>query len=197
MPTELTIWEILEEDAETAELTVTIVDAATAGDPSALRTLTHPDSANFPVVTYNRNPDRTINFDQVPLNVPDSETLRTLGTTLPFVTANGIDDVIVTERWDAGNGTASMVAAQFRRLFELIINQPAPADPEDYVQWAPADRSTTVYNVVLLDLRVGGGSKQLDIKEIGSFDAGVLDAVATGLVDRTVELDLLIVSEVS
>jgi hypothetical protein len=148
-------------------------------------------------VTYNRNPDRTINFDQVPLSTPSSATFRTLGTTQPFVTQNSIDDVVVTERWEAPGGTASMVASQFRRMFELIINPPAAAEPEVFIQWAPADKTTTVYDIVLLDLRVGGGSGALDMKEIGVYPAGVLDAVATGLVDRVVEWDFLIVGEVA
>ena len=196
MPVESKIWEILVGESTTTTETVTIVDAASAGNPGAWRTMTHPDTVNFPIVTYNRNPDRTINFDQVPLATPTSDTFRTLGTTQPFVTQNSIDDVKVTERWDSNAGQASMVAAQFRRMYELIINPPAAADPEVFIQWAPADKTTTVYDIVLLDLRVGGSSGSLDMKEIGLYPANVLDAVATGLVDRVVEWDFLIVGEV-
>lgn len=197
MPVESKIWEILVGEATTATESVTIVDAASAGNPGAWRTMTHPDTVNFPIVTYNRNPDRTINFDQVPLATPSSATFRTLGTTQPFVTQNGIDDVQITERWEAPGGTASMAAAQFRRMYELIINPPDAAEPEVFLQWAPADKTTSVYDIVLLDLRVGGSSGALDVKEIGTYPAGVLDAVATGLVDKVVEWDFLIVGEVT
>lgn len=196
MPTEETVWEILEGDAQEATATITLVSAESAGTTGALTTLTHPDTTNFPIVTYNRNPDRRVNFDQEPLFPPTAETLRTLGTTQVFSTANAIDDVIVTERWNAANGTASMSAAQFRRIYELIVNQPTPADPEVFVQWQPADRTTRTWNVVLVNLRLGAGNGQLDFKEVGLFSAGTLDAVATGLLDRQVELDLKIVSEV-
>ena len=196
MATEETTWEILAAESTTATAVVTIVDAATTGTPAALRTLTHPDAANFPIVTYNRNPKRTINFDQAPLFPPTSQTVRTLGTTQAFVSQNELDDVIVTELWNVAGNEASMEAAFFRRLYELCINPPDVEDPEIFVEWAPTDRTSTVYNVILLDIRLGGGSQKLDFKEWGSFAAGVLDAVATGVIDRTVELDLKIVSEV-
>jgi len=196
MPTEETTLEILAGEAAEVTSTITLVDPASSLTSAALRTMSHPTTASFPLVTYNRNPDRTINFDQQPLNVPTTETVRTLGTTQTFVNANSIDDVIVTERWEANGGKASMVAAQFRRMFELIANPPAAADPEVFIQWAPVDKTTTVYNIVLLDLRVGGSTGKLDVKEIGSFAAGTLDAVTTGLIDRVVEWDFKIVSEV-
>jgi hypothetical protein len=196
MPVESKIWEILPGETTSTTLPITIVDAASAGNPSALRTMTHPDSANFPIVTYNKNPDRTINFDQTPLPTPSSGTFRTLGTTQPFVTQNFLDDVIVTERWEAPSGTAPMTTAQYRRMYELTINPPAAADPEVFLQWAPADRTVTVYNVVILAVRVGGTDGKMDVKDNGLYSAGVLDAVATGLLDRVVEWDFLLVSEV-
>jgi hypothetical protein len=193
--TEETTWEILAAESTTATQEVTIVEAASSGT-SAPRTLTHPDAANFPIVTYNRNPARTINFDQTPLSPPSSETIRTLGTTQAFVTQNALDDVIVTEIWPGDGGQASMEASFFRRLYELCINPPNVEDPEIFIEWAPKDRTSTVYNVILLDIRVGGSPQKLDVKEWGSYPAGTLDAVATGIIDRTVELDLKIVSEV-
>lgn len=196
MPTEEASWEVLAGDEVSASSTITIVDIGSVGTPAAFRTMTHPDSSNFPIVTYNLNPTRTINFDQQPLPVPSSSTFRTLGTTQPFVTQNALDDVVVTERWEANGGNVSMIASQFRRMYELIVNPPAAADPEVFLRWAPRDRSSSVYNVVLLDLRVGGTSGKLDVKEIGVFAAGTLDTVATGLIDRIVEWDFLLVSEV-
>ncbi len=197
MATEEGSWEIFAGESQTLETTVVIIDAASTGTPGALRTLTHPDTGNFPITTYNRNPDRTINFDQVPLAPPISEDFLTLGTTQVFVQPTEIDDVIVTERWEGAATRASMTASQFRRLYELVINKPPFAAPEVFIQWAPADRTDKVYNVILMDIRVGGGSRELDVKEVGLFAAGSVDAVATGLLDRAVELDLKIVSEVA
>jgi len=195
MPTEEGSWEILAGETVTAESTVTIIAAGSSGSPGTFRTLTHPLSGTFPEVTYSRNPDRTINFDQVPLFPPTSQTVRTLGTTEAFVTPNSLSDVIVTEIWEGGGNRASMTAAMFRRLYEMIINPPDVASPEVFIRWAPRDRTMKVYNVILLDLRVGGSPGKLDVKEIGLFDAGVVDEVATGILDRGVELDLKLVSE--
>lgn len=200
MPTESAIFEILAGTPEsTSEVTYAVVGSATVGDPAARRLLVHP-SASIPELSYGRNPDRTINFDQVPLNIPNSALRRTLGTTLPFIESNGIDDVVVTEVWKGSDRRASMTASFFRLLFEMVINRPATADPEEFVQWYPNDRiapgaSVIGYNVVLLDLRLGGGPQKLDFNEIGAGVA-TLDVVATGVLDRQVELDLLIVSEI-
>lgn len=196
MPTEDSDWEILAGDPVVEDSTLTLVDAGSAGDPSALRTLTHPDGTTFPILTYNRNPDRTINFDQVPLYPPAAELVRTLGTTLPFVTQNHLDDVIVTEVWEANANRASMEASLFRRIYELAVNPPAIEDPEVFIHWAPRDRTTTVYKVVIVGLRVGGQNFKLDVREWGVDQLTGLDAVPTGILDKPVELDLLLVDEV-
>lgn len=171
-----------------------VVETGATGTPGALRTLTHPDSANSPTVTYFRNPDRTINFLSQPLKVPTATTRRTLGTTLPLVESSDIDDVRVTERWEGSNNRAAMPASFFKLLFEQVINIPTTG----FVIWNPLDLVSdgTQYNVVLLDLRVGGSSLNLDVKELGADQLAGLDNVPTGVIDRTVELDFLIRSVV-
>ena len=188
-------WEILAASATEATSTIVLVDAGTAGDPSTLRSLTHPDSTNFPAVTYACNPSRTINFDQDVLFPPESRTFRTLDTTQVFVTTNTESDVIVTEIWEGNARRTRMIASFFRRLYELSINPPAVSTPEQYLVWAPADKTTDTYNVILTAIRVGG--RRLDVKEWGLFEAGDLDTVPTGLLDRTVEIDLKIVNKIT
>ncbi len=194
MATSSASWEILAGSVQEESATLTFVDAGTTGTPSALRTLTHPDAANFPIVTYSSNPDRTLNFDQDVLFPPTSRILRTLGTSQVFVTANSASDVLVTEVWIASATRTRMIASFFRRLYELTINPPAPAEPEVFLVWAPRDLSDKTYNVILAGIRVGGSD--IDMKELGRFAAGTVDTVATGVLDRTVELDLKIVSEI-
>lgn len=196
MPTESNEWEILAGASQGVESSLIIVDAGTTGTPGARRTLLHPTTATFPLVTYNRNPDRTINFDQVPLFPPAAEIVRTLGTTLAYITQNELDDVIVTEIWEAGGGKASMEASMFRRLYELSVNPPPLQDPEIFIHWAPRDRTTKVYKVVIVGLRVGGQNFKLDVKEVGVGILTGLDTVPTGILDKQVELDLLLVAEV-
>ena len=194
MPTEDSTFEILAGSVVTTASTLTLVDAVSSGNAGALRTLTHPLGTTFPIVTYNRNPTRTINFDQIPLFPPAAELVRTLGSTLGFVTQNAIDDVVVTEVWD-GSSKASMEASFFRKLYELSVNPPAPNTPENFILWAPADRTTKVYKVLIVGLRVGGQAGKLDVFEWKSEALQGLDSVTTGILDRTVELDLLLISE--
>lgn len=194
MATSSATWTILAASATTASSTIILVDAGTAGDPGTLRSLTHPDSANFPVVTYACNPSRTLNFDQDVLFPPTSRILRTLDTTQVFVTENSESDVIVTEVWEGNARRTKIIASFFRRMYELSINPPEVATPEQFLIWAPADRTTDTYNVILSGIRLGG--IRLDFKEWGLFAAGDLDTVPTGLLDRTLEVDLKIVSKI-
>jgi len=194
MASSTTTWEILAASSQSATTSITVIDSGTSGSPGTLRTLTHPDGANFPVVTYSCNPDRTMNFDQDALFPPNSRTLKTLGTTQVFVTPNTTSDVIVTEVWTGSATVTRMIASFFRRLYELSINPPAVATPEQFVVWAPADRTTDTYNVIISGIRLGGD--KLDVREWGLYAAGTLDSVPTGLLDRSLELDLKIVSKI-
>lgn len=194
MPTSTTTWEILPASVQVATADIVLVEAGSPALSTTLRTLTHPDGLNFPPVTYSCNPDRTINFDRDVLYPPTSRTIRTLGTTQLFVESNSESDVTVTEIWSGSATTTRIIASFFRRLYELAINPPAIQTPEVFVQWAPADRTADVYNVIIAGIRLGG--EDLDFREWGSFPAGTLDVVQTGLLDRTLELDLKIVSKV-
>ncbi len=201
------VYEILPGVDDTEDEVITIISSPSAGTPGARRILTHPDGANFPPVSYDFMPTRTINLDNDVLYVPSTSVIETLGTTLPFRAERGVDDVIVTEIWTGGGKNAAMTSAFARRLYELFINTPALASPEVFITWEPKDRNTYVYNVVILDLRIGGQTAKLDWNDLrdrggiawGGSIANALDdidAVATGVVDKTVELDLKIVSKV-
>lgn len=172
----------------------TVFPTGTTGTPSALRTITHPDLAS-PVVTYFRNPDRTINFLSQPLAAPRGNTRRTLGTTLPFVDSSSLSDVLVTEIWEANSTIVSMPASFFKLLWEVWTNRPALGE---FVIWNPADLIDTgvLYNVVVMDIRVGGRSGQIDASERGAAQLVGLDTVTTGVLDKTVEMDLLLRSVV-
>lgn len=172
-----------------------VQSTGTTGTPAAQRTITHPDLAS-PTVTYNRNPDRTVNFLSDPLTAPLGSIRRTLGTTLPFRDASVISDVLITEVWEGGTGRASMPASFFKLLNEVWINIPTAGT---FVIWDPKDLRTDgrKYNVVVIDIRVGGSSTRLDAKEIAADQLIGLDEVTTGILDKTVEMDLLIRSIVT
>lgn len=195
MATSSATWEILAASSQSETATISLVQSESAGTAAALRTLTHPDSANFPVVTYHCNPDRTINFDQDVIYPPKTQTIRTLGTTQAFVEQSKLSDMTVTEMWNGSDTQTRMIASFFRRLYELSINPPAVASPEEFIVWAPADKTTDTYNVIITGMRLGGS--EIDVKEWGEYPAGTLDTVQTGLLDRTLELDLKIVSKIA
>lgn len=177
-----------------------IVAPGAQGSPAALRTLLHPDPGS-PLLTYQRNSDRIINFSTVPLAVPNGDTKKTQGTTLPFLNANSVSDVLITEIWLAPRGQASTTGAFMRRLYELFINPPSfVPGAETFVIWSPNDLvdDGRQWNCVIMDLRVGGRSLKLDVKEHGADLAALadLDTVKTGLLDKPMELDLLLRSQV-
>ncbi len=176
--------------AETTTTTpFTVASTGSTGTPGALRTIEHPDVSS-PIVTYARNPDRTINFLSSPLIGPVGSTRRTLNTTLPYVDSSVLGDVLVTEQWFGSPNRAAMTASFFKLLWEVFENIPVTGQ---FVEWDPKDLITTgvKYDVVVMDLRAGGRSGRVDAKELSAGSIG-LDAVATGILDKTVEMDLLL-----
>lgn len=200
--------------------TLTLLGTGSVGDRYAKRRLVHPNSAIAPLVYYT-NPDRTVNFDKVPLHTPRSGTVTTLGTTAVNRFASFESDVVITEIWQAQDGNRIVLPTSFfRSMYEYLINPPpfVAADPE-YVQWEPRDRSddglgnTRVYNVEIISLTVGGGGQANQRFDVSDFMArgGINDSRFTGttygplddlqptfsgLLDRSMVLRFKIVNEV-
>jgi len=200
---------------------VTLLGAGSEGDPYAFRRLVHPDPTIAPL-TYFANPDRTTNFDKVPLLAPRTRVVKTLDTS----TVNRFEavesDVVISEIWTALDGQRIVIPTSFfRLLYEYLINPPTfvPTSPV-YIQWEPRDRSddgtgnTRVYNIEILSLTVGGGGRGEQNYDVSDFRprGGVNDTKFTGttygplddlqptfsgLVDRTAVLRFKIVSEVT
>lgn len=140
------------------ESTVTIIEAEDAGTPGALRILTHPDTANFPPITYSRNPDDDFNVDNDVLVAPLTEILLTEGTTHLSRHVKNLDDGIVTEVWNGGRGQASMPTSFFRLLYEYWKNPPAfSATNPTFITWQPRDRNSFTYNVEIVSVLIGRG----------------------------------------
>lgn len=201
--------------AATVSPSVTILGTSTAGTAGARRRLVHPDSANFPAVVYELNPDRTFNLDNIALPAQFSTTILTLSDRKLVQFDGNLEDVLVTEVWEANGGKAAMTTAFWRELYELYRNPP-DFDPflQTYLQWEPADRSDKVYQVQIVNFTTGsspGGdpAQQFNVSEIippgGREDGGDtqhgLDAilpsgVRAGLVDQSVFLQMKIIAEV-
>jgi len=194
-----------------AESTVQLLSAGLTGSKGAKRRLVHPDSATHPTLTYYKNPDRTVNFDQDILRHPIASAIRTIGGTVVVRFEELDEDVIVSEVWEAGGGF-SMPVFQFRDLYNLFLNPPAfAAVGQLYTRWEPRDETDDAYHVELLDLQVGGGGLgKFDVKKWcadgGPNDPNLPGAIAnpldsldvspTALIDQQVTLVLRIVEKV-
>lgn len=198
---------------DTLESTLTILGTGSAGDPYAKRRLVHPDSLNFPPLTYWGNPDRTTNLDNQVIGNPIAQTVLTAGTTKLLRWETSEDDLTVVETWEAGGRKHAMPAFFFRQLWEMVANPPVydPVSPV-FIEWEPRDRSVKTYQVIPYRITVGGGGpgQDLDIsdwrdrggKDDSLYPGDILnsldqeDATPTGSVDQTVKLFLKVVAEV-
>lgn len=196
------------------EDTTVLLGTGSSGTVGAKRVLVHPDAVNFPPITYYLNPHRSINLDNTVLPSPLVEAVRTAGTTQLSRSEREVDDVVITEIWQATPQRASMPTFLFRLLYEYHLNPPPfNTDPaqQTYITWSPRDRALTaggdprVFNIETVSLTVGGGgvNQEFDVRDIraegdvikSAFDD--LDATPSGVLDRTVTFRFRIVSEVT
>lgn len=198
-----------------ASATITLLGTSSAATAGARGTLTHPDSANFPIITYEVNPDRVVNLDNELLVSQFSSTMLTLADR-KLIQFDGNDaDTLVTEVWSASGAKVAMTAAFFRQLYEYYRNPPAfDAVSQTYITWTPAYRNTNSYQVQIVDFTVGGGpgadpAQRFDVsdqliaggREDGGNTQHGLDTILTpgvraGLVDLSVFLQMKIIAEV-
>lgn len=213
MATGFRVYEIFQGTSTTVSTETTLLGIGSAGDPAAKRRLIHPDTANLPPIVYNTNPDRTTNLDNEVLVAPLVSVDRTLDSTRVTRFETKLEDRIVRETWLADQAKAAMPTALFRKLYEYLVNPPAfdPLNPV-FIQWEPRDKvvnsdgTPRAFNVELVGLTVGQGEtgQEFDLVDVRSrggdiFRAGFdgLEAEPTGVVDRTVTLTFLVVSEVT
>ena len=198
--------------AAAATTTTTILGTASAGTAGAMGTLVHPDSANFPPIVYESNPDRVLNLDNDVLFGRLASTVLTLSDRKLVSQAETIVDVVTTEVWTASGPKVAMTTLFFRLLYEYYVNPPAfSAFAQEYIQWTPAYRNAKTYNVQIIDLTVGGSNDPLgrfdvsdEIPPGGVNDGGdtqhgvdvLTGGVRAGMVDRTVALQMKIVGKV-
>lgn len=195
----------------TADEGVTILGMGPTGDPLERRRLVHPDAVNFPPILYFQNPDRTFNMDNDALRAPITQVIRALSGSVVTRFDEELADVIVTEVWTGSDEKFAMPGFQFRQLYEYVINPPAwvPSNPV-YVQYSPQDKNAKTFNVELLRLAVGAGGDPTQLYDVTEYfpagQGGAYDPLAmlddgfavegSGLIDRTVVLQMKIVSEV-
>ncbi len=200
-----------------AEEEVTFLGIGSAGDPGACRRLVFPANVTplLPPIVYSvgglcRNPDRTFNLDNDVLPHPITSAVRTIGSTRVIRFEERTEDVIVTEVWEGSNTLFPMTTALWRQFYEYLVNADLiPGGGPDFITWEPRDRTARIYNVEILSLSVGGGDGEarfdvVDFRDAGGLNDGGtianaldnLNLLPTGMLDRTVELRMRIVSEV-
>ena len=204
MATSSSDFEILLGVPVAAAASAPILDIGGVGTIGALRTLTHPDSANFPPIVYSNNPDATSNLIDEVIPVPLASTKRTLGTTLVTRFEGQLDDVDCEESW-AGtrDAKASMPGYLLRLFLNYLLNPPAIVPfAQEYLVWRPRDVTGIAYNVEFYRIKVGSGGagKALNLKEVRAnqdpIDNGFSgwDVDPTGFIDEPVVLTFHIVS---
>jgi len=206
------LFEILQGTPTTEDEEVTILGLGPTGDATARRRLVHPDAVNFEPILYWKMPDRTFNMDNEALRAPITAVLRALAGSQVTRFDEVVADVIVTEIWMGSDTAFSMPGFQFRQLYEYLINPPAwvPAAPV-YIQYSPQDRNTKTWNVELVRMALGTGGDPTQLFDLTEFfppgvGSGQGDPLAyldeaflnegSGLLDRTVVLQMKLVSEV-
>lgn len=190
--------------------TLQLLGVGQAGTRGALRTLTHPDDANFPPITYALNPRRTTNLDNEVLRALQSEVVQTLEGSQVIRNDQQLSDVVVTETWEAGGARLAMPTFFARMLWEYAANRPAfSVTAPEYIVWAPRDRSDKEYNVEIVDFRVGGASArqskfdfdeicaspELTDSEVSGTPFGAYEVSPTGFLRVTVQLVMKMISE--
>jgi len=140
-------------DASAVVVTADLTLQAGITGTLALRTLTYPDATILAPFTYTQNPTDWTNFDTAPMvKRPQVGVLRTLEDTKLTGWQGFAKDSSVTETWRGSDSEASMELDFLRQLYAYFENPPVSG----FIQWAPVDRTSAVYNILIEKLSVGG-----------------------------------------
>lgn len=157
---------------------------------SQLRKLTYPTSSFAPLI-YESNPDIYTNFNTAPLDKRPRAFASATLTDNKLIGWLGVSrDVAIEERWIGSGKTSRMTLAMFLALQDYYANPPTNGQ---YITWAPRDRTSTVYNIVIesLTLSTSGSAGQ----GAGDYEFDYL-ATRHGYVVGTVELRFRIIGAV-
>lgn len=136
------------------ELDIAILPAA-SGTTGRGR-LVHP---TLGIIDYEKGPDAWSGIDTDILMPPVWASTKTLSGAANTVWRGQIRDGVCTERWSGEEGL-SMPLSQLRLLLAVWQN---PVDPAaGYLQWWPNYTTTLGYQVMMIDVSVGGQGVTLD-----------------------------------
>jgi hypothetical protein len=145
-------------DGPVANVATNIFISPAAGAGQGRGRLIHPNP-ELGTFDYLREPDAWVNIDGDAIIPPVWSTSKTLLGASNTLFTGDLRDVIVEELWS--KSSVCMELSQARMLIAMWQNPPDPSVA--YVQWWPTYANTLGYNVVILDLSIGGNSGiQLD-----------------------------------
>lgn len=120
------------------------------------RVMSHP---SFPqvegegVYTYPVNPIITLNFIDGPIAKVDGALHRTVDSNILVRSEQTFEDVIITESWPVSGGEVTCYS-EMARVFDLYWRTIPEAG--QYVAWAPLDRNSTIYQIEIISVQLGG-----------------------------------------
>ena len=94
-----------------------------------------------------------MNYWRGPVRKWDTQSTKSLAGQVRSRNRQRWEDVVVTEFWNGGGGTASMLVTQLQAL-AAFFSEPTPLG--SYVGWLPRDVSYHRHLIVPLTLTVGG-----------------------------------------
>lgn len=158
--------------------------------PGELRQLIYPGGV-FPTLTYADNPDIYTNFHTTPLDKrPRAFVQSTLTDNMLIGWVGKNRDVSIEERWIGSTTSSHMTLDFFLALQDYYRNPPLDGS---YIQWAPRDRTSAKYYIVIqeLSLSLSGSAGQ----GAGDFE---FDYITTrhGYLAGTVTFKFAIIGEV-
>lgn len=152
------LYQILQGLPITATPSVQLLPSGITGTRGSLCRLVHPESDDWPPIVYYRNPDRRFNFSTDYMRHPLISVIRTASSSKLLRFEEVVEDVIVTEVWNAGGGL-SVPLFMVHQIYEYLNNPPAfSALAQEYIIWEPRDETDDTYWVQMVGAQVGGGS---------------------------------------
>lgn len=177
---------VTETDIGHATLQNSTIEGGLFVDPQ--RVLSHPafrQREGEGIYTYPFNPDITKNFIYAPTPKVDGVVQKTISSNVLIQTPQIVADTIMTEIWLGGERNASTLT-EMARVFNEYWLTPLPVGLT--MGWEPLDHNTDRWNVVIVQVLIGG--LDYDYSEVRTIvdDAG--SGVGSGFLNRQLTLKL-------
>lgn len=175
---------VADSGTESANVTATVMPAVGYGT-GGLGRLVHPTLGTY---DYQWQPDQRVNVHGDVIYTPEWLHSKTLGASALTLASGKVQDPIVIERWNFGDG---MVPLALVVALLLFVQNPTDVDAGSYITWSPNYANSRTWRVAVVGLRVGGEQVTID-----SWLATQNDGTVNGYTVGPCELALRIISEV-